>query len=160
MNRKLVLMIVFVAFFALFFSLVSFVIARATLTNLSPNATTAKKHLEELGYKVLSYEDKVDSYTLTEETLNDMPFSVYWNLPGNNPTPYMNKVIEVEKFIVRNHPLDHWKHSFWISSNGKTNVYVYVVEGKVVGGTSYPVLSKWEDSLGSGYWSLEGEETE
>ena len=122
---------------------------------LPPDARTAKKHIENLDYKVLSYEGRVSTYTLTEETLNDMPYSVLWDLPGNNPEPYMGKTVHVEKFKIKNHPLDRWR-SGWIMANGKVYAFVHMVDGKVAGGSSYPVLSKWEDHLSGGYWSLDG----
>ena len=122
---------------------------------LTGDALIAKKHIERLDYDVLSYEGEVQEYQLTEELLSDMPYSVLWGLPGNNPEPYMNKSIVIHKFKVKNHPLDHWK-CCGVKANGKVYAFVHMVEGKVAGGSSYPVLSKWEDDLGGGYWSLDG----
>lgn len=123
---------------------------------LSQKATIAKDYLEEQGYEILSYEEPLMSYTLTKKKLEDLPYQIYWSLPGNNPNPYFNKEVQIEKFIVKNHPLDDWECCDGIKSRGKVYVYVYIVEGTVVGGTSFPFLAKKDEVLGGGYWSLDG----
>lgn len=142
-------------FILLLFALFPCILVACQQEELTKDAMTAKKHLETLDFKVLSYEGQVTSYQLNEESVQQMPYSIYWELPGNNPEPYMGKTVYVEKFKVKNHPLDHWK-CCGVKANGKVYAFVYIVEGKVAGGTSYPVLSKWEDHLSGGYWSLDG----
>lgn len=115
---------------------------------------TAKKYLEKQGYEVISYEQQQESYKLTEEKLESAPYNFYWSLPGNDAKRYFDKTVFVEKFIVKNHPLDNWEND-GIKSKGKVNVYVFVVDGKVVGGTSYPFIPE-NSGLRGAYWSLDG----
>jgi hypothetical protein len=52
--------------------------------------------------------------------------------------------------------LEHWQSNSKVSklkSDGTTQVFVYVIDSKAVGGTSFPSIS--EHLLG-GYWSLDG----
>lgn len=56
------------------------------------------------------------------------------NIPVNN---FIGKAIFNERFIVKNHPLDDW-NSEKENSEGMTYVDVIVVDGKAIGGTSFP----------------------
>jgi hypothetical protein len=118
------------------------------------NEMTAKKYLEKQGYEVISYEQQQESYKLTKEKLESAPYKYYWSMPGNDAKLYYGKTVDVEKFIVKNHPLDNWEYD-GVKSKGKVNVYVFVVDGKVVGGTSHPFILE-NSGLRGAYWSLVG----
>jgi hypothetical protein len=122
---------------------------------LSENSKMAKKYLENQGYEIISYEEYHESYKLTKHKLESLPYKAWWSMPGNDPKPYYGKTVHVQKFIVKNHPLDHWECCNGIRSKGKVNVYVYLIEGEVVGGISYPDIPEDSGLLG-GYWSLDG----
>lgn len=112
----------------------------------------AERHLTEYGYRILSYEGTAMTYVLTRERLLHMPYNLYWGLQQEDPTPYIGEKVAIEKFIIRNHPLDTWG-SGGVNSKGRTEAYVYIVGNRVVGGTSYPVIDTF---MAGGYWSLHG----
>ncbi|MEI7027225.1 hypothetical protein [Paenibacillus sp. y28] len=118
------------------------IIALAGCTEPEWKQSEAAGLLLQKGYRLIAYEGQVQSYVLTREKLTELPYMVYWGLQQAEPADYIGKTIEVEKFIVRKHPL----------SEGKVDVFVYTVEGRPVGGTSYPHKAV----LAGGYWSLEG----
>lgn len=122
------------------------------------NGITAKDYVESKGYKVSSYEGTSEVYTLTKEKLMSLPYSNYWGLQTEDPSAYLDKEVSVQKFIVANHPLDHWqstsaKPENIVKSKGKTEVWIYFVDNEAVGGHSYPVID--QEMLG-GVWSLDG----
>ncbi|BBI33652.1 hypothetical protein [Cohnella abietis] len=119
---------------------------------LTENAEIAKLYIEKEGYIVLSYESNVSTYVLTKDMVKTLPYSMYWTLPGNDPKPAYGKTVSVEKFIVKNHPLDNYK-SGNAKSKGKTEVYVHLANGEVVAGTSFPVMN---EQLSGGYWNING----
>ncbi|GGG81417.1 hypothetical protein [Paenibacillus radicis (ex Gao et al. 2016)] len=106
------------------------------------NQSAAISFLEDRGYEVLSYEAHAESYELTKQKIVTLPYMMYWGLQSVNPASYFGKTIDVEKFIVK--------------SQGKVNVFVYVVDGTPIGGTSVP----HEDASDGGYWSLDGKKLE
>lgn len=121
--------------------------------DLSQTASVAYEYLEQQGYEVLSYEKHQENYTLTESKVETEPYNIYWKLPGNDPSLYFGKTVDVETFIVKNHPLDDWEGGNGLKSKGKVYTFVYVVEDEVVGGTSFPYGLK---NAAGGYWSLDG----
>ncbi|WLD94337.1 hypothetical protein [Alkalihalobacillus sp. AL-G] len=141
--------------FIILFALIGCQQAKVQQKELSATATVGKDYLEKQGYKVLSYVQHQESYKITKSKIQTLPYSFYWKMPGNNAVPYIGKMVDVEKFIIKNHPLDHWECCSGIKSKGKVYAYVYVVEGKVVGGTSFPYIPK-DSALVGGYWSLDG----
>ncbi|MDQ0061454.1 hypothetical protein [Paenibacillus harenae] len=108
--------------------------------------STAIAYIEEKGYKVISYEGQSSSYELTKEKLIRLPYMMYWGLMPFDPADYIGKTVNIEKFIVTNHPL----------AKGKVDVYVYEVNSVPIGGTSFP----HGDKSDGGYWSLEGKTLE
>lgn len=108
--------------------------------------SVSKSYLENKGFQVISYEGRAESYELTKQKIVTLPYMIYWELQPVDPSMYFGKTINVEKFIVKNHPL----------SQGEVDVYVYEVNGQPIGGTSYP---HGDTSVG-GYWSLEGKTLE
>lgn len=141
---------------SVFILAVIFLLSGCQPKDLSESAIEAKKYLEMEGYKILSYEGTLEGYTLTEQKLEEMPHQIHWSLPGNDPEPYFNKKVEIERFKVKNHPLDNWECCDGIKAKGNVYVNVFLVDGKIAGGTSYPSLGKQDDGLGGGYWSLDG----
>lgn len=106
-----------------------------------------KSYLENKGYRVISYEGRIDEYELTKEIIVSLPYMMYWGLQSSSPSHYFGKNISIEKFIVTNHPL----------TARKVDVYVYNVDERPIGGTSYP---HGEALSAGGYWSLEGKTLE
>lgn len=106
----------------------------------------AFEYLQNKGYQVVSYEGKVDSYVLTKKKLVEMPYMIYWGLQNVNPKDYLNKKIDVEKFVVSNHPL----------SSDKVDVFVFVADNEPFGGTSNP----HDHVVATGYYSLTGKTLE
>ena len=91
-----------------------------------------------------------------------MPYSNYWGLQTGDVSKFLDKNVHVEKFVVTNHPLDNWEsHSvnpaLRVKSKGKTDVWVYVIDGQAVGGISYPIL---DEAMTGGVWSLDGKTLE
>ncbi|MEK4327941.1 hypothetical protein MKZ24_18265 [Paenibacillus sp. FSL R7-0297] len=132
--------------------------ASHSATTLDHNATAAKDYLESKGYKVSSYEGSSEVYTLTKEKLMNLPYSNYWGLQTEDPSVYLDKEVNVQKFIVTNHPLDNWKSTSAkpeniVKSKGKTAIWIYVVDNQAVGGHSYPVI---DQAMDGGVWSLDG----
>lgn len=105
-----------------------------------------QSYLESKGYQIVSYEGRTQSYELTKQKIVIMPYMMYWGLQSVDPSKYFGKIINVEKFIVKNHPL----------AKGKVDIYLYEVDGQPIGGTSYP---HGDTSVG-GYWSLDGKTLE
>ncbi|MBM7564546.1 hypothetical protein [Paenibacillus sacheonensis] len=105
-----------------------------------------KRFLENKGYHVISYEGRADRYELTRQKLVALPYMMHWALQPVDPGDYLGKTVDVEQFIVDDHPL----------AEGKVDVYVYVVDRRPIGGNSYP----HGDASDGGYWSLEGKTLE
>lgn len=144
-------------------SAILFVLIGCQDKDLSKTAVIAKDYLEEQNYKVLSYTGKEifshngyqENFKITEDNINNSRWKFSHSVADGNPEQYIGKVIDIESFIIKNHPLDHWKSHSGLKSKGKTYVFVFVVEGKVVGGTSFPFMPKGYDEDG-GYWPIDG----
>lgn len=104
------------------------------------------EYLEEKGYDILSYEGRGQSYVLTKDLITQLPYIMYWGVQSFDASVYLGQRIEVENFIVKNHPL----------SEDSVDVSVFVVENQPIGGTSFP----HGDSSDGGYWNLEGKALE
>ncbi|MCG0276866.1 MAG: hypothetical protein L5655_12075 [Thermosediminibacteraceae bacterium] len=72
------------------------------------NVKVAREYLKSMGFRIVSYEGTAEEYVLTKEKLTRLPYMQYWGLQREDPGKYIGKTITVEKFIVRNHPLDNW----------------------------------------------------
>jgi hypothetical protein len=139
------------ALFVIFLILTTFLFG-CQATETQQLTETAKIFIENEGYNVLSYEGPASTYVLTKDLVKTLPYSMYWTLPKNDPEQAYGKTVEVEKFIVKNHPLDNYK-SGNKKAKGKTEIYVHVAGGKVVAGTSFPVV---DTQLMGGYWNING----
>jgi hypothetical protein len=126
--------------------LLVFLIGCNERNQLPEEQSVSQSYLESKGYQIVSYEGRIESYELTKQKIVSLPYMMYWGLQLVDPSKYFGKIINVEKFIVKNHPL----------SKGKVDVYVYEVDGQPIGGTSYP----HGDTSDGGYWSLEGKTLE
>ncbi|WP_214837100.1 hypothetical protein [Exiguobacterium sp. s36] len=117
---------------------------------LGADAKVAKAYLEEQGYDVVSYRGNRTS-SFEKEDLLELPTESTWQVQTTPPDDYIGRDIRHEYFIVRNHPLDD------VAELGQTNVSVMMVDGKIIGGTSYPDSA--EPLTGSSY-SLDGKTAE
>ncbi|WP_028609696.1 hypothetical protein [Paenibacillus harenae] len=113
---------------------------------LSKMKTDSRSYLENKGYQIVSYDGRAESYELTKQKIISLPYMMYWGLQLVDPSKYFGKTINVEKFIVKNHPL----------AKGKVDIYLYEVDGQPIGGTSYP----HGDTSDGGYWSIDGKTIE
>ncbi|MWC27116.1 hypothetical protein GON22_03245 [Paenibacillus sp. MMS18-CY102] len=126
--------------------LLVFVMGCTTKNEMPSEQAVLRTYLEDKGYQSISYEGIAESYELTKQKIVTLPYMMYWGMQPEDPSKYFGKTITVKKFIVKNHPL----------SQGEVDVYVYVVDGQPIGGTSYPHGSK----MYGGYWSIEGKTLE
>lgn len=108
----------------------------------------AELYLTGYGYNVLSH-SSLEAYTLTKERLREYIEFQTWLNQGISPDGYIGKKIYRERFVIEGHPFDHWDNR----PDGTTSVVVMVANGKVIGGTSMPVL---EHSLYGGNYPLHG----
>jgi len=115
---------------------------------LDSNGKLAEKYLLDKGYSVTSYEGSY-VYNFTSQDLVDKPHKNIWAVQPVEPDSYIGKDVIQETFIVKNHPLSQ------IYGN-KTKVSVFIYNGEVIGGTSFPAGDGW---VGSAY-SLEGKTME
>lgn len=121
---------------------------------LDENAQLAKEYLKDQGYSIKSYEGKY-SYSFERQQLVDMPDSSIWAVQSIEPDAYIGKEITHEIFIVKNHPLSKtYRHKIGLSR--KVEVRVFIYNGEIIGGTSFPVGNGW---AGSPY-SIDGKTAE
>ena len=90
------------------------------------------------GYTVISFDNKIPNYVLTETLLNSPPFKSYWKIQPINPKNYLNKTINTYKFVVRNHPFDKYFSDKNGDSKRRTVIFIMVCDNKIVGGYSLP----------------------
>ncbi|MCT2534432.1 DUF4830 domain-containing protein [Aquibacillus koreensis] len=141
-----------------------FILAGCNQDSISETATVAKDYLEAEGFEVLSYEQHQEKYVLTEEKIKEDalagtpdPNSDWGSGQMNDFEHYLGKTVDVEKFAVKNHPLNEEQCCDNVNAEEKVYTYVYVVEGEVAGGVAVPDVL---DGIGlsGGYWSsLDGE---
>ncbi len=131
--------------------LLTLLILSAGCMRIPPTHVT--QFLEQMGYRVLSYEGQAEQYQLTKARLTSLPYMIYWGLQTVDPASLLGKTVTVEQYLVTNHPLDQWTPDNSGPGAGKSTVYVFVIDHQPIGGTSYPAT---DDALGGGYWSLDG----
>ncbi|NIK70492.1 MULTISPECIES: DUF4830 domain-containing protein [unclassified Paenibacillus] len=107
---------------------------------ISGDEKNAEQYVEQQGYKVITRKGEVQKYVLdkskffegsVESTYNQQ----IWGVQKEEPDKYFGKEITEYGFTVKNHPLEK-------KYNTETNVSVMVCDGKVIGGTSFPVQGK------------------
>lgn len=117
------------------------------------NEKTAEQYVEQQGYKVISQKGEVHKYTLEKSRLfgstETVPYQQSWGVQNVEPDKYFGKEIKVYGFTVSNHPLEK-------RNKAKTNVYIMLAEGKIIGGYSLPDI----DGLKGGVYSLDGKTLE
>ncbi len=138
--------------FMFLFILLLFVGCQVTDSD-SDMPSIAKQHLQQQGYTIISHEWSSEPYTLERDRLDEEYLVQVWQVQAANKEDYIGKEIYEERFIVKNHPLDDWDGK----GLGKTNVYVMLVDGQVIGGTSFPIT---EESLVGAPFSLDGKTAE
>lgn len=104
------------------------------------------EYVEEKGYDIVSYEGRGQSYLLTKDIITMLPYMLYWGVQTFDVSVYLGQRIEINNFIVKNHPL----------SEDKVDVSVFVVENQPIGGTAFP----HGDTSDGGYWNLDGKTLE
>lgn len=119
------------------------------------NPEIGSEYLKHRGYDVISYEGNIETYQLTKETLTQLRYLLLWSVQKTNPVDYLGKQVYVEKFIVKNHPLDAWRSAL-LHSLGKTEIHLFIIGNKVVGGISAPVIKGDNTKIASNIYSLEG----
>ncbi|MDE5416170.1 hypothetical protein [Alkalihalobacterium chitinilyticum] len=117
----------------------------------SENATIAKYYLIDHGYEVITH--KGDSWQeFSRSDLLTLPNEQVWAVQDIEPNEFLNNRIDTVSFTIKNHPLDQQ------FNQGKTTVTVWLVNGEVIGGWSFPI-SKKNDVVGAPY-SLDGRTAE
>lgn len=117
---------------------------------LSADAKVAKAYLEEQGYEVVSYKGNRTS-SFEKADLLELPAQSTWQVQTTPPDAYIGRDIQQEHFIVRDHPLDE------VADLGQTNVTVMMVDGEIIGGTSFPDSA---EPLTGGAYSLDSKTAE
>lgn len=149
MKKLLVFIVVIVATIAMliFLSACSQSEKKESLTEY---AQLAKSDLEKRGYEIVEFKgEKVVSFE--REELLESPYQDMWGVQTMAPDPYIGRDITLAHFLVRNHPLDDQFEM------GQTNVFVMLLEGEVIGGTSFPDS---KEPLVGGSYSLDGKAAE
>lgn len=121
----------------------------------------AENYLNEKKYTIVEYQGN-SSYILTKDKLTETLYMQQWIMQENFPDELINKIVYVENFIVKNHPLDNWTSKningeISAKSLGKVYVSVFIVDGKVAGGVSNPVT---DVMVYGGFYNLEGKNFE
>ena len=117
---------------------------------------TAENYVKAQGYKITAYRGEIQKYILEKSMLfgpASMQYQQIWSVQNYEPDQYFGKEITTFGFTVENHPLQQ-KYN-----NGKNgvNVYIMMIDGKVIGGYSFPNA----DVAGAGaYSSLDGKTLE
>ncbi|MCR2805830.1 DUF4830 domain-containing protein [Paenibacillus soyae] len=92
----------------------------------------AEQYVENQGYIMTSRKGEIHQYVLDKGMLLTTHDRQIWAVQKEEPEKYLGKEITLYGFTVNNHPLGK-------IYNRETNVSVMVCEGKVIGGTSFPV---------------------
>lgn len=126
----------------------------ACAPKLDENGQLAREYLESKGYSIKSYEGE-ESFIVERQKLIDMPDISIWAVQSIEPDSFIGKEITQEIFIVKDHPLSKIYGSQKSFTN-KVEVRVFVFNGEVIGGTSYPV----GNGVGGAHYSLDGQTAE
>ncbi|SEP12311.1 hypothetical protein SAMN04487895_12247 [Paenibacillus sophorae] len=121
--------------------------------NITGDEKTAEKYVTAQGYNITSSKGEVYSYTLDKGKLfgstESVPYQQAWGVQKAEPDTYFGKQIIIYQFTVSNHPLEKIYQA-------KSNLYIMLCEGKVVGGYSFPDV----DGLAGAVYSLNGKTLE
>ncbi|NGM84470.1 hypothetical protein G5B47_18835 [Paenibacillus sp. 7124] len=105
---------------------------------ISRDENTAKQYITAQGYKITSSKGEVSSYILDKGKLigstESTPYRQAWGVQKAQPDAFFGKRITIYRFTVSNHPLEQKYKS-------KTNVYIMLCEGRMIGGYSFPDIA-------------------
>lgn len=118
---------------------------------LGESGSLAKVHLEDKGYDVISL-IKEDSMILQEGLLIDPGYQQIWDVQPFEPESYVGEEINLAEFTVEKHPLEE------IYDTETTLVTVFLHEGEVIGGWSFPSVKN--KALTGSTHSLDGKAIE
>jgi hypothetical protein len=119
---------------------------------LSNNGDIAQTYLEDQGYEIVSY-DGDGSYQFSEKDLRDLPDQAIWDVQYADPEDFVEKRLYKANFTVKNHPLDQKLYGTDPHYLDQTHVTVFIFDGEVIGGTSYPAS---KEPLSGCCYSLDG----
>jgi len=113
---------------------------------------TAEDYVRSQGYNITARKGEIEKYTLEKSKLygamETLPYKQMWGVQKVEPDKYFGKEITIYGFTVKNHPLEK-------IYNVKTNVYVLISDGQVIGGTSFP-----DGDFVGGCYTLDGKTLE
>lgn len=119
---------------------------------VSGDEKTAAEYIKAKGYKITEYKGETKKYTLEKSMLNETFFEQMWGVQKVEPDEYFGKEIVLYDFTVKNHPVEKiYKECKSVS------VCIMLSEGKVIGGTSFPIA---DEHLFGGCYSLDGKTLE
>jgi hypothetical protein len=121
---------------------------------LDENAQLAKEYLKDQGYSIKSYEGKY-SYIVERKQLIEKPHNSIWAVQTVEPDAYIGKEITQEIFIVKNHPLSKI-YGPQKSFSYKVEARVFLFNGEIIGGTSFPI----GNGIAGSPYSLDGKTAE
>jgi len=130
-----------------------FLIFAGCSKDVAGDEKTAEQYVEDRGYKITSHKGETDKYLLDKSKLygstEAIPYRQSWGVQTIEPDMYFGEEITVYGFTVSNHPLEK-------SNKAKTNVYIMLAEGEVIGGYSFPNI----EGLNGSVYSLDGKTLE
>ena len=113
---------------------------------------TAEEYIKTKAYKIITSKGEIQKYTLEKSKLywgiETIPYQQMWAVQKVEPDKYFGKEINIYCFTVEKHPLEK-------IYTVKTNVYIMLSDGKVVGGYSFP-----NEKLVCSVYSLDGKTLE
>ncbi len=110
--------------------------------------------MKDQGYSIKSYEGKY-SYSFERQQLVEMPHSSIWAVQSVEPDAYIGKEITQERFIVKHHPLSKI-YGPQKSFSYNVSVSVFMFNGEIIGGISFPV----GNGIAGSPYSLDGKTAE
>jgi hypothetical protein len=98
------------------------------------SSSLSENFLKSKGYEIILNKGKVEAYKLTNEKLNQLPYSYIWKIQNIDINKYIGDNIDVYEYIVKNHPLDKLPEN----KNKDTKVWIIEANNKIIGGYSFP----------------------
>ena len=91
---------------------------------------TAVKYIKSQGYEIITQNGDIQKYTLEKSKLQTLQYQQIWGIQKTDADTYLGKEISTYCFTVEKHPLEK-------IYKVKTNVFIMLSDGKVVGGYSF-----------------------
>lgn len=105
--------------------------------SLTGDEKTAEDYVKSQGYIVTARKGEIHKYILEKNKLygatETLPYQQMWAVQKVEPDKYFGKEITIYGFTVNNHPLENI-----YKENEGANVFIMLLEGKVIGGYSFP----------------------